>query len=100
MADRPLVCMLSQPRLVHVCGVVCGMRIGRGNGNTCRKPSPVPHCQSDIPYGNEPRPQQWEAGDNRMSYGKTFMLGRYIIVTCLGTSDTNLSRVRVSVTSN
>jgi hypothetical protein len=33
-----------------VCGAVGGMRIGRGNRSTRRKPAPVPLCPSQIPH--------------------------------------------------
>jgi hypothetical protein len=32
------------------CGTVGGMRIGRGNRSTWRKPAPVPLCLSQIPH--------------------------------------------------
>jgi hypothetical protein len=32
------------------CGAVGGMRIGRGNWNTRRKPAPVPLFQPQIPH--------------------------------------------------
>jgi hypothetical protein len=32
------------------CGVVGGMRIGRGNRSTRRKPAPVPLCSPQIPH--------------------------------------------------
>jgi hypothetical protein len=32
------------------CGAVGGMRIGRGNQGTWRKPAPVPICPSQIPH--------------------------------------------------
>jgi hypothetical protein len=31
------------------CGAVCGMKIGRGNRSTRRKPAPAPLCPSQIP---------------------------------------------------
>jgi hypothetical protein len=47
-------------------GAVGGMRIGKGNRCTSRKPTPVPLCPSQIPHdltGREPGPLQWETGD-------------------------------------
>jgi hypothetical protein len=32
------------------CEVVCGVRIGRGNRSTRRKPAPVPLCPPQIPH--------------------------------------------------
>jgi hypothetical protein len=32
------------------CGAVGGMRIGKGNRNTQRKPAPVPLCLPQIPH--------------------------------------------------
>jgi hypothetical protein len=43
-----------------------GMKIGRGNRSTRRKPVPVPLCPPQIPLarpGLEPVPQRWEASD-------------------------------------
>jgi hypothetical protein len=44
--------LLNQPRMVDDddYGAVRGMRIGRGNRSTRRKPVPVPLCPSQIPY--------------------------------------------------
>jgi hypothetical protein len=33
-------------RTINECGAVGGMRIGRGNRNTRRKPVPIVHCNS------------------------------------------------------
>jgi hypothetical protein len=43
-----------------------GMKIGRGNRSTRRKPAPAPLCPSQIPLarpGLEPGPPQWETSD-------------------------------------
>jgi hypothetical protein len=32
------------------CGAVCGLRIGKGNLSTRRKPAPVPFCPPQIPH--------------------------------------------------
>jgi hypothetical protein len=43
-----------------------GMKIGRGNPSTRRKPDPVPLCPPQIPLarlGLEPGPPQWEVSD-------------------------------------
>jgi hypothetical protein len=43
---------LYQPRMIDddECEVVGGMRIGRGNRSTQRKPAPVPLCPQQIPH--------------------------------------------------
>jgi hypothetical protein len=43
-----------------------GMKIGRGNRSTRRKPAPAPLCPPQIPLaipGLESRPPRWEASD-------------------------------------
>jgi hypothetical protein len=43
-----------------------GMKIGRGNRRTRRKPGPAPPCPPQIPLarlGLEPGPPRWEASD-------------------------------------
>jgi hypothetical protein len=43
--------LLYQPRTIDdECGAVGGMRIGRGNRSTRRKPAPVPLCPPQIPH--------------------------------------------------
>jgi hypothetical protein len=46
------VCLLYQPRMIDDddYGAVGGMRIGRGNRSTRRKPAPVPLCPPQIPH--------------------------------------------------
>jgi hypothetical protein len=47
----PLFGLLYQPRMIDdECGVVGGMRIGRGNRSTGGKPAPVPLCPPQIPH--------------------------------------------------
>jgi hypothetical protein len=36
------------------CGAIGGMKIGRGNRSTRRKPAPVPHFASQIPHDLTP----------------------------------------------
>jgi hypothetical protein len=43
------VVLLYQPRMIDDYGAVGGMRIGRGNRSTRRKPAPVPPCRPQIP---------------------------------------------------
>jgi hypothetical protein len=55
--DSPLgtaatTCLLYQPRMIDDgdCGTIGGMKIGRGNRSTWRKPVPEPHCPPQIPH--------------------------------------------------
>jgi hypothetical protein len=51
---------------------VGGMRIGRGNRSTPRKPAPVPLCPPQIPHddlGSKPGRGGWKPTTNRLSYG-------------------------------
>jgi hypothetical protein len=51
LVRRPLVGLLYQPRMIHdKCGVVCGMRMDKGNRSTRRKPAPAPLCPPQIPH--------------------------------------------------
>jgi hypothetical protein len=44
--------LLYQPQMIDDgdCGAFGGMRIGRGNRSTRRKPAPVPFCPPQIPH--------------------------------------------------
>jgi hypothetical protein len=60
--------LLYKPQMIDEgdCGATGGMKIGRGNRSTWRKPAPVPLChhKSHITrLGLEPGPPQWEASD-------------------------------------
>jgi hypothetical protein len=52
LARRPLFGLLYQPWMVEddECGAVGGIRIGRGNRSTRRKPASVPVFSPEIPY--------------------------------------------------
>jgi hypothetical protein len=52
-------------------GAVGGMRIGRGNQSTRRKPAPVPLCAPQIPHdlGSNPGRRGGKPATNRLSYG-------------------------------
>jgi hypothetical protein len=52
LVSRPLIGLLYQPRMIDddECGAVGGMRIGRGNPSTRRKPDPVPLCPPQVPH--------------------------------------------------
>jgi hypothetical protein len=49
---RPLTGLLYQPRTIGDgdCGETGGMKIGRGNRSTRRKPAPAPLCPPQIPH--------------------------------------------------
>jgi hypothetical protein len=49
LARRPLIALLYQPRVIDELGAFGGMRTGRGNRSTRRKPTPVPLCCTTNP---------------------------------------------------
>jgi hypothetical protein len=51
LVRRPQIGLLYQPRMIddNRCGAVAGIRIGRGNRSTRRKPAPVRLCPPQIP---------------------------------------------------
>jgi hypothetical protein len=52
---RPLYDILYQPRIIDdECGAGGGMRIGKGDHSTRRKPAPVPLCPPQIPHDLTP----------------------------------------------
>jgi hypothetical protein len=60
--------LLYQPQMTHDgdCGAIGGMKIGKGNRSTRRKPTPVPLCPPQIAHDltvHEPGPPRLEAGD-------------------------------------
>jgi hypothetical protein len=76
--DSPLgtsatVGLLYQPRMIDDddYGAVGGMRIGKGNRSTRRKPAPVPLCTPQIPHdlGSNPGRRGGKPATNRLSYG-------------------------------
>jgi hypothetical protein len=51
LVRRPLIGILYQPRMIEdECGAVGGVRTGRGNRSTRRKPASVPLCPPQIPH--------------------------------------------------
>jgi hypothetical protein len=77
LVRRPLIGLLYQPRMFDdddECGAVGGMRIGRGNRSTRRKPAPVPLCPPQIPHDLESDPGRFggKPETNRLSYGTAF----------------------------
>jgi hypothetical protein len=67
---RPLFGLLYQPQMTDDgdCEAIGGMRIGRGNRRTGRKPAPVPLCPPDIPH-DLTRVRTWAAavGSQRLT---------------------------------
>jgi hypothetical protein len=63
---RPLTGILHQPRMIDddECEAVGGMRIGRGNRSTRRKPAPVPLCPHDLTWD---RTQVAAVGSRRLT---------------------------------
>jgi hypothetical protein len=52
LVRRPLFGLLYQPQVIDDddCGAMGGIRIGRGNRSTRRKPAPVPLCPPQFPH--------------------------------------------------
>jgi hypothetical protein len=72
---RQLNCLLYQSRMVDdECGAVGGMRIGRGNRSTWRKPAPMPLCPPQIPsdLGSNQGRRGGKPATNCLSYGTAF----------------------------
>jgi hypothetical protein len=64
--------LLYQPRKIYDdYGTVGGMRIGRGNRSTRRKPAPVPLFPPQIPHdlGSNPGRRSGKPATNRLSHG-------------------------------
>jgi hypothetical protein len=61
--------LLYKPQMLDEgdCGAIGGMKIGRGNRSTRRKPVPAPPCPPQNPHMTrpelEPGPPWWEASD-------------------------------------
>jgi hypothetical protein len=58
--------LLYKPQTIDEgdCGAIGGMKIGRGNRSTRRKPAPPPHHKSHMTRpGLEPELPRWEASD-------------------------------------
>jgi hypothetical protein len=60
------------------CEAVDGMRIGRGNRNTLRKPASVPLCPPQIPHdlnlGSNPGGRGGKPATNRLNYSTASFL--------------------------
>jgi hypothetical protein len=72
---RPLFALLCQPQIIDGddCGAIGGMRNGRRNRSTGRKPAPVPLCPPQIPH-DLTRDRTWAAG-----LRKGLVLGVYFV---------------------
>jgi hypothetical protein len=78
LVRRPLTGLLYQPRMIYdECGVVGGMRTGRGNRSTRRKPAPVPLRPPKIPHE-----LTWARSGNLainiVSHGTAIINGKYV----------------------
>jgi hypothetical protein len=72
LGTTAIVDLLYQPRMIDDdYGAVGGMRIGRGNRSTRRKPAPVPLCPPQIPHdlGSNPGRRGGKPATNRLNYG-------------------------------
>jgi hypothetical protein len=69
LVRRPLTSLLYQPRTIcDKCGELGGMRIGRGNRRTRRKPTPEPLCSPQIPHNlTWTRTQAAAVGNRRLT---------------------------------
>jgi hypothetical protein len=76
---------IVQPRMIDDggCGAIGGMRIGRGNRSTRRKPAPVPLCPPQIPHDltSNPARRGGKPATNRLGYGAVFTLGKSCVFT-------------------
>jgi hypothetical protein len=67
--------LLYKPQMIDDgdCGVIGGMKIGRGNQSTRRKPAQAPLCPTQIPHDQSrartPGRRGGKPATNRLSYG-------------------------------
>jgi hypothetical protein len=62
--------LLYKPQMTDEgnCGAIGGIKIGRGNRSTRRKPAPVPHCPPQIPYDQtQARTRAADVGSQRLT---------------------------------
>jgi hypothetical protein len=70
--------LLYKPQMIEDddCGAIGGMKIGRGNRSTRRKPAPAPLCPPQIPHDQTRAPTPGLRGGkpatNLLSYGAAF----------------------------
>jgi hypothetical protein len=76
---RPLFGLLYGPQMIDDddCGAIGGMRIGRENRSTLRKPVPVPLCPPqilrDLTRSPNPGRRGGKPATNRLSYGTALL---------------------------
>jgi hypothetical protein len=86
---RPLTGLVYQPRMIGDtdCGEICGMKIGRGNRSTRRKPAPALLCPPQIPTWVDPdlNPDRrgGKSATNCLSYGAAIVIPKYNIMSSL-----------------
>jgi hypothetical protein len=85
---RPLFDLLYQPQIIDdddECGAVCGMRIGRGNQSTWRKPSTVPLRPPQIPHDlSRSRTRSVETCSETSLLNKRVLIRQYQFVSVCG----------------
>jgi hypothetical protein len=62
--------LLYKPQMIDEgdCGAIGGLKIGRGNRSTRRKPAPAPLCPPQIPHGQtRPRTRAAAVGSQRLT---------------------------------
>jgi hypothetical protein len=70
--------LLYKPPMIDEgdCGAIGGMKIGRGNRGTRRKPTPAPLCPPQIPHdqtrARTPDRSGGKPATNRLSYGAAY----------------------------
>jgi hypothetical protein len=71
--------LLYEPQMIGEddCGAIGGMKLGRGNQSTRRKPAPAPLCPPQIPHdqtrAQTPDRCSGKPATNRLSYGAALM---------------------------
>jgi hypothetical protein len=100
LVRRPLIGLLYEPRVADEYEAFRGMRIGRGNRSTLRKPAQVPLRPPQIPHnlGSNPGRRGGKPATNRLSYG-TAQVGTNIgadLIDELGGKAMDTSRLIVS----
>jgi hypothetical protein len=70
LGTAPTIGLLYQPQMIDDgdCGAIVGMKIGRGDRNTRRKPAAAPRCPPQIPH-YQTRARSWAAavGSQRLT---------------------------------
>jgi hypothetical protein len=70
--------LLYQSRMIDDgdCGAICGMKIGRGNRSTRRKPAPLPLCPPQSPHElTRARTRAAAVGNQRLTAKLRYGLG-------------------------